>query len=84
MNIEVRLFIDFKKYLPAAAKDGKAILSIKEGSTIADLYAVLGLPLNDPKIVVLNGISQGTCTQINSRELNEGDIVAIFPPVGGG
>jgi molybdopterin converting factor small subunit len=34
--------------------------------------------------VVLNGISQGTSPEVNSRILKDGDIVAVFPPVGGG
>ena len=84
MNIEVRAFINFKSYMPLDAKDGKAVLSIKDGSTFSDLLNVLGIPIEEPRIVVLNGVSQGTAPEVNMRVLNEGDIVAIFPPIGGG
>lgn len=84
MNIEVRTFINFKSYLPPDAKDGKAVLAIKDGSTFSDLLNVLGIPIEEPRIVVLNGVSQGTSPEVNTRVLNEGDIVAIFPPIGGG
>jgi molybdopterin converting factor small subunit len=84
MNVEVRLFIHFKNYLPPGSQDGKAILSIQEGATLTDLYTMLGIPVTEPKIVVLNGISQGTSPEINTRALNEGDIVSLFPPIGGG
>jgi molybdopterin converting factor small subunit len=84
MNIEVRTFINFKSYLPPDAKDGKAVLSIKDGSTFSDLLNVLGIPIEEPRIVVLNGVSQGTAPDVNTRVLNEGDIVALFPPLGGG
>lgn len=84
MNIEVRTFINFKSYLPPDAKDGKAVLSIKDGSTFSDLLKVLGIPMEEPRIVVLNGVSQGTTPEVNTRVLQEGDIVAIFPPIGGG
>ena len=84
MNIEVRTFINFKSYMPPDAKDGKAVLSIKDGATFADLLHKLGIPIEEPRIVVLNGVSQGTDPEVNTRVLSEGDIVAIFPPIGGG
>jgi sulfur carrier protein ThiS len=84
MNIEVRTFINFKSYMPPDAKDGKAVLSIKDGATFSDLLNELGIPLEEPRIVVLNGVSQGTTPEVNTRVLQEGDIVAIFPPIGGG
>ncbi len=84
MNIEVRAFINFKNYLPRDAEDGKAVLSIKEGATFADLLKVLGIALDEPRIVVLNGVSQGTTPEANDRVLSDGDIVALFPPLGGG
>lgn len=84
MNIEVRMFINFKSYLPPGSHDGKAILSIHDGSTLTDLYNMLGIPVQEPKIVVLNGISQGTSPEVNSHVLNDGDIVSLFPPIGGG
>jgi molybdopterin converting factor small subunit len=84
VNIEVRMFINFKAYLPAHAKDGKAVIAIQDGATLLDLYGQLGMPLEEPKIVVLNGISQGTTDEVNTRILQDGDIVAIFPPIGGG
>ncbi|MCX5901490.1 MAG: MoaD/ThiS family protein [Proteobacteria bacterium] len=84
MNIEVRTFINFKSYMPPDAKDGKAVLSIKDGATFSDLLNELGIPLEEPRIVVLNGVSQGTAPEVNTRVLNDGDIVAIFPPIGGG
>jgi sulfur carrier protein ThiS len=84
MNIDVRTFINFKSYMPPEAKDGKAVLSIQEGATFSDLLNVLGIPIEEPRIVVLNGVSQGTTPEVNTRVLQEGDIVAIFPPIGGG
>jgi len=84
MNIEVRLFIHFKEYLPPGSKDGKAILSMQEGATLSDLLQKLGIPAGEPKIVVFNGISQGTTEEIHGRVLRDGDIVSLFPPIGGG
>lgn len=84
MNIEVRAFMNFKSYLPPDAQEGKAVLSINDGATFEDLLKVLGIPLEEPRIVVFNGVSQGTLPEINTRVLNDGDIIALFPPLGGG
>jgi len=84
LNIELKLFITFKKYLPDNATDGKATVSMAEGATLADLLNRIGLPLAEPKIIILNGVSQGTTDDTYGRPLQNGDTVSIFPPVGGG
>ncbi|MEW6443735.1 MAG: MoaD/ThiS family protein [bacterium] len=84
MNIEVRVFMKFRDYLPPTASDGKVMMSLREGSTFADLLSELGIPLAEPKLVVVNGISQGVSDTVNELKLNDGDIVAVFPPAGGG
>lgn len=84
VNIEVGLFMDFTKYFPAEASNGKVTISLENGSTVKDLLTILGIPINEPKLVVINGVSQGISDKMNTRELKEGDVVAVFPPVGGG
>ena len=84
MNVEVRMFMDFKKYLPSDSINGKAEICLKEGSTLEDLLKTLGIPVNQPKIIVINGISQGVSTKVGEQVLKEEDVVSIFPPVAGG
>ena len=84
LNIEVRMFITYKKYLPPDSIGGKAMISIEEGSTPEDLLNMLGIPINEPKMIVINGVPHGVATKVNTQSLNEGDIVSIFPPVSGG
>jgi sulfur carrier protein len=84
MNIQVRAFINFKDYLPPDAQDGRAVICLGDGATFTDLLKALGIPLGEPRIVVLNGVSQGTSPEVNDRVLRDGDIVALFPPLGGG
>ena len=84
MNIEVRLFMRFRKYLPAGAKENKAIISLKEKATVEDLFKTLGIPENEQRVLVINGVSQGTSGEGNSQALKDKDLVLIFPPVGGG
>ena len=84
MKIEVSLFMDFAKYLPPEASKGKVTISLDEGATVKDLLTFFGISLSEEKVVEINGVSQGGADNVNSLELKEGDVVAIFPPLGGG
>ena len=78
------MFIDLKKYLPSGSINGKATICLKGGSTLEDLLKTLDIPANEPRIIVINGISQGVSTKVSEHILQEGDVVSIFPPVAGG
>jgi len=84
VQVEVRMFMDYRRYLPADAVEGKASVTVEEGTSVEGLLRSLGVPLDEPKILVINGISHGTGTSAIEHELKDGDVVAIFPPVGGG
>lgn len=88
MNIEARMFMKFRDYLPPDSTDGRAIISVEEGATFEAMLNLLGIPVGEPKIVVINGISHGLSNAVNfhvlKEVLKEGDVVSIFSPVGGG
>lgn len=84
MNVELRMFMKFKQYLPADSSRGIAIVSLNEGATVEDLLTTLHVPVDELKLVIINGISRGISDAVNSERLNDGDVVAIFPPSGGG
>jgi len=84
MKIELRAFMKFKTYLPSDSIDGKAMISLKDGATVADLLGALGIPLDEQKLIIINGISRGVSGTVNAKTLGDGDVVAIFPPAAGG
>jgi len=84
LRIEVRIFMKFKQYLPPGSSDGKAMISLKDGETFGDLLDTLAIPRDEPKLVIINGISRGVSNTVNTETLSDGDVVAIFPPSGGG
>jgi molybdopterin converting factor small subunit len=84
ITVVVKLFVNFKKYLPPDAVDGKAIISLDEGSTLEDLLNILTIPTDEPKMLLINGLSQGIFTKVNPYPLKEGDTIVLFPPAGGG
>jgi len=75
------MFMNFRKYLPSDSRDGRAVVSVEEGTTLQDLMGMLGIPGDEQGTAVINGISYGvTDTQV----LMDGDVVSFFSPVAGG
>ena len=79
------MFMKYKRYLPSNSSGVKATISLKDGSTFIDLLNILSIPLDEPKLVIINGISRGISSdRVKTETLKDGDVVAIFPPSGGG
>lgn len=74
MNVVVKLFANLR-----INNEKEYALEIKDGSTPADILNKINIPLEDVAIVIINGRRKEIDTS-----LQEGDIVSIFPPVGGG
>lgn len=74
MNIEVRLFATFRE-----GREKKYFLHVKEGTRIIDIINRFEIDKEEASIVLLNGIDGSL-----DRILSEGDVLALFPPVGGG
>ena len=79
VRITIKLFAGLQKYLPPGGRGSSAPLDLEPESTIADVIAKLGLPIEAAKLKLVNS----THAQLEA-ELHDGDVLAIFPPVGGG
>jgi sulfur-carrier protein len=79
VNIEVRLFANFRDYLPTGSNSFGVIKSIEGQMTIKELVREMGLPENSPKVIIVNGLHANL-----DYLLNEGDVISIFPPLAGG
>ena len=64
---------------PNASAGSPIEIELPEGATVADLIAKLELPEDEIKVTFVNGRA---CPR--DRELEPGDEVGIFPPIGGG
>lgn len=74
MKVEVRLFAYFRE-----GREKNQILELKESSTIREVLDVLKIREDEVSILLLNG-RDGSA----DRTLENGDVLALFPPVGGG
>jgi molybdopterin synthase sulfur carrier subunit len=76
MRVKVKLLSVFAK---RAREDAEGLTAVPEGATVRTLAETLGLPLEQVRIVTVNG------RQVFLDEpLSEGDSVYIFPPAFGG
>ena len=81
IDVQVKMFMKFKEYLPPGSVNGRAEVSLEKGATLQDLMSTLGIPKDEKGTAVINGISYGvTETQV----LEDGDVVSFFAPVAGG
>jgi molybdopterin converting factor small subunit len=81
IDVQVKMFMNFKKYLPSESRDGRAVVSVQEGATLQDLMSMLGIPGDEQGTAVINGISYGVA---DTQVLRDGDVVSFFSPVAGG
>ncbi|MBI3089853.1 MAG: MoaD/ThiS family protein [Candidatus Tectomicrobia bacterium] len=79
MLIDVKLFASLREYLPADSQEYTAKVPSEAGARIQDLATRLKLPDDLPVIFLLNGQHADA-----DDEVQEGDVVSIFPPISGG
>ena len=74
LKVEVRLFATFRE-----GREKKYILELPEESNILTVLGMLNIKEEDASILLLNGRDGDA-----KRTLKDGDVMAVFPPVGGG
>ena len=79
IKIEVRVFATLRRYLPELGVGEAKEVELSEGTTFEELRAQLGLPLEEIKIIMRNGIQ----TEMDEI-IEDGDRIAYVPAVGGG
>ena len=79
MKIKITLFSSFSKYLPENTTDRTLHLEFNEGAKVKDVLQALKIPLNDVRLLVVNG------TQSKPEDdIHNGDRIDAFPPLSGG
>ena len=72
--IEVRLFATLRQ-----GREKVVMLESQGFSTARDIIAHLDIPVGEVSILLINGIHKPLDAQVK-----DGDVVSLFPPVGGG
>ena len=74
MELEIKCFATLAEFSPPGGK-----LTLAEGMTVVQVIDLLGVPLDDVRIIFVNGVHAEVDTVLQS-----GDRLGLFPPVGGG
>jgi molybdopterin synthase sulfur carrier subunit len=84
MHITLKLFATLTDYLPEAARRTNLVeLTLPEGTPVSQAYAPYGLPDKLVHLVLVNGVYVEPADRL-TRTLQEGDVLAIWPPIAGG
>ena len=84
VKITFKLYATLTDYLPAQARYGNRVeLEVASDATIADVIAPYGLPMKLVHLVLVNGHYIAPPNRA-TRTFEEGDVLAIWPPVAGG
>ena len=84
MKIDFKLYASLTDYLPPDARRSNRVpLDVPEGSAIAQVIAPFGLPPKLVHLVLVNGVYVAPDQRL-TRVLQEGDVLAIWPPIAGG
>jgi sulfur carrier protein ThiS len=80
MRITVRLLASYRMYLPKThdAEAGYG-LDVPSGSRVSETLACLPIPQEEPFTFFVNGRHA-----VRDQVLQEGDVLSVFPAVGGG
>ena len=80
MKVKVKFYATLSQYAPDGTEIGEVFQVELSGSTVNDLIDTFGFEHEQAKIVIVNN---NRIDDLN-HELGEGDLVVIFPPIGGG
>jgi molybdopterin converting factor small subunit len=79
MIVQVKLFATLRRYYPHLAIGESMTVELPDDAAIAQLVEHLRLPTDQIKMIFVNARLQEW-----DYELQDGDEVGIFPPIGGG
>ncbi len=84
MQITFKLYASLGEYLPADKRRGNEMtLDVPEGSTVSSVTGPFNLPDKLVHLVLVNGHYIAPADRA-SKQLAEGDALAIWPPIAGG
>jgi len=79
----IKLYASLARYLPDRAEKNTAEISLLPEATVASICDGLNLPRESCHLVLINGNFLPP-SQRSSHQLQDGDTMAVWPPVAGG
>lgn len=79
MRVTVKLFATLVRFRDGSRTGKPFEMELPDGSVVQNLIDALKIPAEETHIVFINNIMEDVCSR-----LKDGDVVGMFPPVGGG
>jgi sulfur carrier protein ThiS len=83
ISVDFKLYADLMRYLPPDAKQQSVHVDMPEGSTLYDLMERFQVPKEQAHLVICNGLFIPP-SQRGTYQLQQHDVIALWPPVAGG
>lgn len=83
MNVVLKLYAGLADHLPAGARGNQIALDLAAGTTVGEVIATQRLPEKLTHLVLVNGSYVAPAARA-AHVLQEGDQLAIWPPIAGG
>ena len=83
MHVQLELYASLMDYLPPNAERHRVSAVVPDGSTAHTLLDRFGLPHEKAHLVLRNGVFLHQ-QERGTTPLQDGDVIAVWPPVAGG
>ena len=81
MKVYVKVFANLRDYVnPRPEIAEKIELEVERGTKVGNIVKDLGIPEQEIAIVLINGVHKSLDTELDQ----EGAVISLFSPVGGG
>lgn len=83
MRVTIKLYATLGDYLPAGSKGNRVDIEAAEGATLAEVLQPFSLPPKLTHLVLVNGVFVPPEARA-ATAMQEGDVLAVWPPIAGG
>lgn len=83
MQVTVKLYATLGDYLPPGSRNNRVDLDVRPGTCVQAVVQQFSLPPKLTHLVLVNGVfipPEARATSV----LQEGDVLAVWPPIAGG
>jgi sulfur-carrier protein len=79
MRVSVRAYASLRRHLPGISLGEAVPVELPAESSVERALSIVGIPAGEVKLCFVNGRHADL-----TRQLEDGDEVGVFPPIGGG